>query len=59
MELLNYSKIIEVESSQEDLKLLNEKTSDRIKNLAKKKYDSKVLINYLFLSSMKIYITIR
>ena len=59
MELLNYSKIIEEESSKEDLKLLNEKTSDRIKNLAKKKYDSKVLINYLFLSSMKIYITIR
>ena len=60
MELLDYSKKIEEESTKEDIKLLNEKTSDRINNSIKKKNNSsKVLINYLFLSSMKIHLTIR
>ena len=59
MELLDYSKKIKEETSKKDLKLLNEKTSDRIKKKTKNKNDSKVLINYLFLSSLKIYLTIR
>ena len=59
IELLDYSKKIEEESNNEDLILLNEKTSDRIKKLIKNKSGSKVLINYLFISSMKIYLTIR
>jgi len=59
MELLDYSKKIEEESTKEDIKLLNEKTSVRINNTIKKNNGSKVLINYLFLSSMKIHLTIR
>ena len=60
MELLNYSKKIEEEeSNNEDLMLLQENTSDRIKKFVNNKNGSKVLINYLFLSSMKIYLTIR
>ena len=59
MILLDYSKKLEKESDKEDLKLLNEKTSERIKNEIQKKGGPKVLINYLFLSSMKIHLTIR
>ena len=59
MELLDYSKKLEKESNNEDIKLLNEKTTERIKKSIKNKNGSKVLINYLFLSSLKIYLTIR
>ena len=59
MSLLDYSKKVNEEIIKEDLKLLNEKTSDRIKSIQKNKKDSKVLINNLYLSAMKIYITIR
>ncbi len=57
--LLDYSEKIKEETIKEDLKLFNEKISDHIKNMTKKKKDEKVLINYLFLSSMKIYLTLR
>jgi hypothetical protein len=57
--LLDFSQKLEKESMKEDIKLLNEKTSERIKNSIKNKNASKVLINYLFLSSLKINLTIR
>ena len=59
MKLLDFSQKLEKESMKEDIKLLNEKTSERIKNSIKNKNASKVLINYLFLSSLKINLTIR
>ena len=59
MKLLDFTQKLEKESMKEDIKLLNEKTSDRIKNSIKNKNTSKVLINYLFLSSLKINLTIR
>ena len=59
MELLDYSKKLEEKSNDQDTKLLNEKISERIANFKKNKNNSKVLINYLFLSSIKFYLTIR
>ena len=59
MKLLDFTEKLEKESMKEDIKLLNEKTSERIKNSIKNRNSSKVLINYLLLSSMKIHLTIR
>ena len=59
MELLDYSKKLEKETVNQDTKLLNEKTLDRIEKFKYNQKSSKVLINYLFLSSIKLYLTIR
>ena len=59
MELLDYSKKLENESNNQDIKLLEEKIPDRIEKFKKGQNSSKVLINYLFLSSIKLYLTIR
>ena len=59
MGLLDYSKKLEKESNNQDTILLNEKTSERIEKFKKSQKNTKVLINYLFLSSIKFYLTIR
>ena len=59
MGLLDYSKKLEKESNNQDMILLYEKTSDRIEKFKKSQRNTKVLINYLFLSSIKLYLTIR
>ena len=59
MELLDYSKKLEKEINNQDTTLLNEKILDRIEKLKKRQRSAKVLINYLFLSSIKLYLTIR
>ena len=59
MGLLDYSKKLEKESDNQDTLLLNEKTSERIEKFKKSQKNTKVLINYLFLSSIKLYLTIR
>ena len=59
MSLLDYSKKLEKESDNQDTMLLNEKTSERIEKFKKSQKSTKVLINYLLLSSIKLYLTIR
>ena len=59
MQLLDYSKKLENESNNQDTILLQEKTSERIEKFKKSQKISKVLINYLLLSSIKFYLTIR
>ena len=59
MVLLDYSKKLEQESTNQDIILLNEKTYDRIEKFKYNQKSSKVLINYLFISSIKLYLTIR
>ena len=59
MGLLDYSKKLEKEYDNQDTILLNQKTSERIEKFKKSQKNTKVLINYLFLSSIKLYLTIR
>ena len=59
MVLLDYSKKLEQESTNQDIILLNENTYDRIEKFKYNQKSSKVLINYLFISSIKLYLTIR